>query len=90
MSIAQRLQDKGERIGWEKGERVGWEKGHLSGIEKGIIQGIEKGIVQGIEQERLRAYHRQLEMARHLLKNDINIELVIESTGLSREELSSL
>ncbi|OAT38663.1 transposase [Proteus myxofaciens ATCC 19692] len=65
MSIAQRLQDKGERIGWE---------GHQ----------------KGIEQERLRAYQCQLEMARHLLKNGINIELVIESTGLSREELTEI
>ena len=66
VNIAQRLQDKGEKIGWAKG------------LEKGI------------EQERARAYQRQLDMARNLLKNGVSLDLIVESTGLSREELFSL
>ncbi len=71
MNIAQRLQDKGEKIGWEKG----LEKG----IEKGIEQGIEKGMREA-----------KITMARSLLKNGVSLDLIIESTGLSREELISL
>ncbi|HEM7134022.1 TPA: transposase, partial [Providencia rettgeri] len=71
---AQRLQDKGEKIGWEKG------------LEQGLEQGIEKGR----EEERLLAHQRQLDMARNLLKNGVSLDLIIESTGLSREELISL
>lgn len=70
MNIAQRLQDKGEKIGWAKG--------------------LEKGLEKGIEQERARAYQRQLDMARNLLKNGVSLDLIVESTGLSREELFSL
>ncbi|WP_228075668.1 hypothetical protein [Providencia alcalifaciens] len=66
MNIAQRLQEKGEKIGWEK------------------------GLEQGREEERLRAHQRQLDMARNLLKNGVSLDLIIESTGLSREELISL
>ncbi|EUD08947.1 hypothetical protein HMPREF1564_1695 [Providencia alcalifaciens R90-1475] len=67
MNIAQRLQEKGEKIGWEKG------------LEKGIEQGIEKGMREA-----------KITMARSLLKNGVSLELIIESTGLSREELISL
>ncbi|EMC8781251.1 hypothetical protein VMZ82_004162 [Providencia rettgeri] len=63
MNIAQRLQDKGEKIGWEKGREEGREEGMR-----------EAKIV----------------MARSLLKNGVSLDLIIESTGLSREELISL
>lgn len=66
VNIAQRLQDKGEKIGWEKGRE------------------------EGREEERLLAYQRQLDMARNLLKNGGSLDLIVESTGLSREELISL
>lgn len=71
MSIAQRLQDKGIK--------VGWEKGHQQGLEEGIEKGIEKG-----------KYEANLATARALLKNGISLELIMESTGLSREDLISL
>ncbi|CAG9436949.1 hypothetical protein NVI2019_OGMBKCAO_04121 (plasmid) [Providencia alcalifaciens] len=74
VNIAQRLQDKGEKIGWEKG----------------LERGIEQGIAKGREEERLLAHQRQLDMARNLLKNGVSLDLIIESTGLSREELISL
>lgn len=63
VNIAQRLQDKGEKIGWEKGR----EEGREEGMREAKIM-----------------------MARNLLKNGISLELIIESTGLSREELVSL
>ncbi|HHR6132247.1 TPA: Rpn family recombination-promoting nuclease/putative transposase, partial [Providencia alcalifaciens] len=67
MNIAQRLQDKGEKIGWEKG------------LEQGIEQGIEKGMRDA-----------KIIMASNLLKNGVSLDLIVESTGLSREELTSL
>ena len=67
MSIAQRLQ--------EKGAKVGWAKGH----QKGLEEGLEKG-----------KHEANLATARTLLKNGISLELIMESTGLSREELISL
>ncbi|MEY0878488.1 Rpn family recombination-promoting nuclease/putative transposase [Providencia manganoxydans] len=63
VNIAQRLQDKGEKIGWEKGREEGREEGMREA---------------------------QIMMARNLLKNGVSLELIIESTGLSREDLISL
>lgn len=63
MNIAQRLQDKGEKIGWEKGREEGREEGMREA---------------------------KITMARNLLKNGVSLDLIVESTGLSREELISL
>lgn len=55
--------------------------------EEGILQGIE----QGIEQERLASLAREqktlLETAYALLDNGVSLDVVIKSTGLSRETL---
>ncbi|HHR6406486.1 TPA: hypothetical protein ACS8BP_003234 [Providencia alcalifaciens] len=56
MNIAQRLQEKGEKIGWEKGLEEGMRKAKII-------------------------------MAHSLLKNGVNLDLIIESTSLSRESL---
>lgn len=74
VNIAQRLQDKDRQ----------------EGLQQGIEQGIELGIEKGREEERLLAHQRQLDMAHNLLKNGVSLDLIVESTGLSREELISL
>ncbi|EFS5374382.1 Rpn family recombination-promoting nuclease/putative transposase [Salmonella enterica] len=55
--------------------------------DKGIQKGIRQGIQQGIEQERLAAQKKLLETAYALLDNGVSLEVVIKSTGLSRETL---
>ncbi|EAA5749756.1 Rpn family recombination-promoting nuclease/putative transposase [Salmonella enterica] len=47
----------------------------------------EEGIQQGIEQERLAAQQKLLETAWALLDNGVSLDVVIKSTGLSRETL---
>ncbi|EPB0514510.1 Rpn family recombination-promoting nuclease/putative transposase [Salmonella enterica subsp. enterica] len=64
------------------------EEGIQQGIQQGIEQGIEQGIQQGIEQERLAAQKKLLETAYALLDNGVSLEVVIKSTGLSRETLT--
>ncbi|MBF0693354.1 hypothetical protein IR150_18040 [Providencia alcalifaciens] len=59
MNIAQRLQDKGEKIGWEKSR--------------------EESIREA-----------KIMMARSLIKNGVDLDLIIDSTGFSREKLISL
>ncbi|WP_273838500.1 Rpn family recombination-promoting nuclease/putative transposase [Providencia rettgeri] len=58
--------------------------------EKGRKEGIEEGIEKGIEKGRKEAYEQQLTTAQYLLKSGIDLQLVINSTGLSREDLMSL
>ncbi|EBH8639455.1 Rpn family recombination-promoting nuclease/putative transposase [Salmonella enterica subsp. enterica serovar Thompson] len=55
--------------------------------EEGIQLGIQQGLQQGIEQERLAAQQKLLETAYALLDNGVSLEVVIKSTGLSRETL---
>lgn len=65
------------------------------GIEQGIQQGIEQGIEQGIQQERQASQARERQVAEQtllatayaLLDNGVSLEVVIKSTGLSRETL---
>lgn len=59
------------------------DKGRQEGILQGIQQGRVEGKVEGIREA-------QISMARNLLKNGISLELIMESTNLSREELVSL
>lgn len=55
------------------------EEGFEEGIEKGIKKGIKKGIEKGIEK-----------VAKKLLNNNIPIEIIIKSTGLTKEEIEQL
>lgn len=57
------------------------------GIQLGIQQGIQQGIEQGIKQARLVAQQKLLETAYALLDNGVSLDVVIKSTGLSRETL---
>ncbi|HEM7134684.1 TPA: transposase, partial [Providencia rettgeri] len=59
------------------------DKGRQEGLQQGIEQGIEKGRQEGMREAKIM-------MARNLLKNGVSLDLIIESTGLSREELISL
>ena len=49
------------------------------GIEKGIEQGIEKG-----------KNTRNIEIAKNLLQKNIDINIISETTGLSKEEVEKL
>ena len=60
---------------FEEGEKVGLEKGERVGIEKGIEQGIEKGIEK---------------VAKALKEQNIAIEIIAESTGLSYEAIERI
>ncbi|EFT3998405.1 Rpn family recombination-promoting nuclease/putative transposase [Salmonella enterica] len=57
------------------------------GIQLGLQQGIQQGIEQGIEQAQLVAQQKLLETAYALLDNGVSLDVVIKSTGLSRETL---
>ena len=54
-----------------------------AGIEKGIEKGIEQGIIQG-------STEKANEIARSLLENNIDIDIISKSTGLSIEEINNL
>lgn len=55
------------------------EKGFKQGYDEGIEQGIEKGIEQN-----------KIEIAKNLLNNNVDINVISLSTGLSQEEIKNL
>ncbi|MCK4763414.1 MAG: Rpn family recombination-promoting nuclease/putative transposase [Candidatus Aminicenantes bacterium] len=68
---------------FEEGEKIGLEKGIKKGIEKGIEKGKEEGIEIGRKEERIA-------MAKKLKENGIEIEIIAQASGLSREEIENL
>lgn len=51
--------------------------------EIGKEAGIKEGVKQGIKKEKIK-------IAKHLLENNIDIEIIEKSTGLNKEELIKL
>ena len=70
----------------KQGIEQGIKQGIKQGIEQGIEQGFEQGIEQGIEQG---ASSRNIEIAKNLIKNNVDIDIIARSTGLSKEEIES-
>ena len=67
----------------KEGLEKGLEQAKKQGLEQGLEQGLKQGLEQGIE---LKAQ----EMARALKDRGISIEIIAETSGLSREEIDKL
>jgi predicted transposase/invertase (TIGR01784 family) len=70
--------EEGEQIGLQKGEQIGLQKGEQIGLQKGEQIGLQKG-----EQ-------KLLETSRKMLAKGMNIQEIIELTGLSAQEIEAL
>ena len=68
---------------YEDGLFVGLERGLATGREEGISIGLEQGLERG-------AYQTKLETARSMLRNGINISLVVDCTNLPLEIVQQL
>ena len=69
--------------GFSAGEEHGFSLGRNEGIAIGEKRGISLGITQG-------AYQKAVETAKVLKSAGVSINLIIDSTGLSREEIEKL
>jgi len=66
----------------ESSIRTSWFEGEIKGREAGIAIGIEQGIEQGVLKERI-------ESARKMKTFGVDIKLIMQVTGLSREEIDT-
>ena len=57
------------------------------GMEKGLKEGLEKGLEQGLEKGKK---EKQIEIAKELLKSNMNIDQIVQITKLSKKELQKL
>ena len=68
-------------------EEAGIERGMERGIEQGKIEGIKQGKIAGkLEGEKEKA----LEIAKKMLAEGMNINIITKITGLSEAEIESL
>ena len=67
--------------------RIKWEIDRVYGLnyaeKKGEKRGIELGKAEGIRQNKI-------EIAKKLLKNNVDMEIIISATGLTKEEIENL
>lgn len=56
-------------------------------LKRGIAKGIEQGIEKGREEKEAALKKAKQEMAKTLLSKGIDIEIISETTGLSKEEI---
>ena len=79
--------DKGHREGRAEGEKKGIEKGRREGEKKGRAEGekkgLEKGRRKGLEEGRIM-------IAKNLKAIGIDIQAIIQSTGLTKEQIDQL
>ena len=71
--------DKGIAEGIEIGREEGRAEGRAEGREEGIAEGIEKGRAEGVSN-----------VARKLKAMGVDYKTIVESTGLSTEEIEAL
>ena len=95
--VIERVFDKAEFINMPKKEQDKYHKNlkvyrdlfnsfdtmMKDGFKQGMKKGMEKGIEKGIKEEKIK-------IAKKLLKLDMDIDFIVESTGLSKEEIESI
>jgi len=69
----------------------GRSEGKIEGLEEGRQEGLEEGRLEGLEEGRLEGLQEgKYNMAKLLKDNGVQIQLIIQTTGLTREEINLL
>lgn len=67
------------------------EKGMEKGIEKGLAQGRAEGLKEGLKKGMEKGEKKgRYDIARNLLSMGLSVESIMQATGLSRDEITSL
>ena len=82
-SALKSAEEKGLQKGLQQGIQKGMEKGLQKGMERGLQKGMERGLEQGANREKLK-------IANNLIQNGLDNEFIIETTGLTLDEVTKL
>ena len=74
---------KSLKEGIEAGKAQGLQEGKAQGLQEGKAQGLQEGKAQGMQQSKI-------EIAKKMLSKGMSLDLVVEMTGLSEEEIKTL
>ena len=69
-----------QRKGWTNEKNTQLYRATQEGINIGINQGIKQGINQGLQK-------RNIEIAKNLLEQNVDISIIMSATGLTKEEI---
>ena len=83
VSVERTIRESAEERGRAEGRAEGREEGLAKGLEVGHEKGLEEGLEKGREEERLNS-------ARSYKKLSVPVEIIMQATGLSREEIEGL
>ena len=73
----------------EVANQMSWSKEELEAYDaRGIYIQDERGRIEYVMEEGMKV--RELEIARELKKNSVNIDIIVASTGLTKEEIENL
>ena len=86
------MKERAEKEGREAGMKEGMKEGMKAGLEKGkkagLKAGLEKGKKAGIEEGKRAGLEKEkMETAKRMLKANIQIELIMQATELTKEEI---
>jgi predicted transposase/invertase (TIGR01784 family) len=59
-------------------------------INDALAEGMEKGLAEGRAEGEIKRHEDKLEMARVLMSSGVSVEIIINATGLSKEEIERL
>ena len=74
---------KSLKEGIEAGKAQGLQEGKAQGLQEGKAQGLQEGKAQGMQQSKI-------ESAKKMLSKGMPLDLVVEMTELSEEEIKTL
>lgn len=85
------MKEKGLAVGLAEGRAKGLAEGRAEGLEEGRAEGREEGRAKGLEEGRAEGRtEAKKELVKKMLKKEMNIDLISELTGLTKEEIENL
>ena len=83
--------EAGKAQGLQEGKAQGLQEGKVQGLQEGKAQGLQEGKAQGLQEGKAQGMQQsKIEIAKKMLSKGISLDLVVEMTGLSEEEIKTL
>jgi predicted transposase YdaD len=83
----ERIQKEAQRIGEEIGRKEGLKEGEKKGKKEGLKEGKQEGLKEGEKKGRK---EEKIEMAKKLKEKGIDVAVITDTSGLSKEEIEKL
>lgn len=82
---------QGKEQGIQEGKAQGLQEGKAQGLQEGKAQGLQEGKEQGLKEGKVQGKKEsQIEIAKNMLKENMDIAIISKLTGLSEVEIKEL